>query len=222
MLRPSEISDLIKTEKYKVVGRLRESNAIELQQRILAGMGRVGVVAKMPATFPVMVELWSLNSEGKLFKHELPALAREGGVCYVGRDKDAKENTRLVLTEEAIEEIASAIGAMKEEKVWAKSWAALEKLRSKSNFFQRLDRGLTISGKGGCTVLQADVQQDDGSVKTNPVGLIVRTTTSDEPAVENYKHNAGFILVIRDTDLLSQLPESQVAAAAEDGEAKTK
>lgn len=215
MLRPSEISALIASKEYEVAGRLRESNAIELQQSILAGMGRVGLVAKMPATFPVKIEVWSLDSEEKPFRHNLPILARDGGVCYVGRDKDASENARLVLTEEVIDEISAAIGSMNEEQVHPKSRAALQKLRKQSNFFQKLDLGLKLpnSSKEGCTVLRAEIQTEDGSAKPIDVGLFVRTSTEDEPAVVNHKQNAGFVLVLRDSDMLSQSPVSQAVEA---------
>ena len=205
MLQPCEISAMITSKEYQIVGRLRESNAIELQQSVLADMGRVGVLAKMPATFPVKVEVWFLNSEEKLVMHDLPILARDGGVCYVGRDREAKENSRLVLTEEVIDEIAAAIGNMNEEQIHIKSWPAFQKLRSKSNFFQKLDLGLPISSKEGSSTLRAEIEGEDGSFKAGDVGILIRTTTEDELVFDKNKQNAGFVIVLRDTDASSQL-----------------
>jgi hypothetical protein len=224
MLRPSKINALITSGNYSIAGRLRESNAIELQQTVLAGMGRVGLVAPMPATFPVNVEVWSLNPEGKPFRHDLPTLARDGGICYVGRDKDAKENTRLVMTEEVIDEIVTAIQNLDENLVHQKSRNALQKLRNESDFFQELDIGLRLpaSNKEGGVVLRANIQDDDGSQKQVNVGVFIRTSNEDEPAVGSQIQNAGFMLVIRDTDIFPLVPISQCQLAMQEGNAETK
>jgi hypothetical protein len=62
MLLNLEISDpLGETGEYDVVLRLRESNALEIQQKVLSSMGRVGLVAHMPATFEVEVQISYLD-----------------------------------------------------------------------------------------------------------------------------------------------------------------
>ena len=39
-------------------------------------------------------------------------MGREGGVCYVGRDKEGDEQTRLVMTEAAIDELLATVDAI--------------------------------------------------------------------------------------------------------------
>lgn len=54
MMAPNEIADWLKEGgNYKVAARLRESNALEIQQKVLSSMGSIGLLAPMPATFEV-------------------------------------------------------------------------------------------------------------------------------------------------------------------------
>ncbi len=56
MLNRAELEALLGPDgPYRIGLRLRESNALELQQRTLSEMGRVGLLSKMPFTFPVEV-----------------------------------------------------------------------------------------------------------------------------------------------------------------------
>ncbi len=94
---------------HQILIRLRETHAIELQQKLLADLGRVGLVAQMPATFAVSVEVYTLNTESKLQPLVLPILQLEGGVCYMGRDADGSSTSRLGLSEAVMDELAVAI-----------------------------------------------------------------------------------------------------------------
>ncbi|MFC5316515.1 hypothetical protein, partial [Azospirillum rugosum] len=46
----------------RIVARLREAPALEIQQRLLSGLGRVGLIAPLPATFPVSIEAYVPNA----------------------------------------------------------------------------------------------------------------------------------------------------------------
>ena len=47
----AQLNLAFESEELAVVARLREAHALELQQKVLSGLGRVGMVAKLPATF---------------------------------------------------------------------------------------------------------------------------------------------------------------------------
>jgi hypothetical protein len=109
MLPHGEIEALIAADgAYSTVLRLREARAIEIQQLLLANMGRVGLVTTMPFTFPVTVDVFTLDPEGKFKSLPLPATSRDGGVCITGRGV-SDDKTRLVLTESSVDEILAAV-----------------------------------------------------------------------------------------------------------------
>ena len=84
-LSPEEIGQLFDDPGgFAPIARLRRSHALELQQKLLASLGRVGLTAPMPATFPMRVEVLLPDSAGKLTRVTVPALA-DDGVCFVGR-----------------------------------------------------------------------------------------------------------------------------------------
>ena len=90
-----------------MVARLRESHALELQQRVLAGLGRVGLVAPLPATFAVEVEAYYADTTGVPTRLTVAGL-EDGAVCFVGRDETGNQN-RLVLTERGCDEMQAAL-----------------------------------------------------------------------------------------------------------------
>jgi hypothetical protein len=145
MLTPNEIADLLKVGgTYRVAARMRESNALEIQQKVLSSMGRIGLLAPMPATFEVTVRAYYQGSDGMAHDYEAPVLAKEGGVCFVGRDKDGKENTRLILTEQAIDDLMAAIGRLDSAAVVTAAQRNLEALKASKTFEIDIQRGLQV------------------------------------------------------------------------------
>ena len=105
-----EISTLIAQARLQTVARIRESHALELQQRLLSNLGRVGLAAPMPATFEFRVEAFYPAVDNSLKLLHIPAL-EDGGVCFVGRaKKDSKMEERLMLTESACDALIAALG----------------------------------------------------------------------------------------------------------------
>ena len=101
MLKRDELTALIAAEgSYSIALRLRESNALELQQRMPSDMGRVGLLSKMPFTFPVKVLMFTPDAQGN--PKRLPITTRDGGACITGRDSNA-DVTRLILTEASVD-----------------------------------------------------------------------------------------------------------------------
>jgi hypothetical protein len=124
-----------------IIARLRESHALELQQKLLSSLGRVGLIAPMPATFLMKVELLLPNPDGRLVRVPVPSLD-EDGVCFVGRPGD--KDMRLVLTEDQCEGISDAIAAFDIAQVHPSAHVAYTYLRESPDLLIALEQGITL------------------------------------------------------------------------------
>ena len=99
----SELLDLIREKgELKRIGRLREIYALEIQRKYLEYFGRMGQLATLPASFPVLVSFFYVDLEGKISRfNEEDVMA----VRYVGRGQKPESIHRLVLTEESCDSI---------------------------------------------------------------------------------------------------------------------
>lgn len=131
-------------ENVELVGRLREAHALEIQQRMLSGLGRVGLVAPMPATFPVHVTMQTLAVDGTLRDLDVPELGH-GAVCYVGRDKDGKLVARLVMTEGACDGVEDALRALDEEQIAPQARPPIRHMVDSGELRRTLEGGLDVS-----------------------------------------------------------------------------
>jgi hypothetical protein len=219
MLLPTEIEAMLSEQgSYQITLRLRESHALELQQRVLSSMGRVGLVTPMPATFPVEVSAYYLDVDGKLQPFKLPITAREGGVCYTGRDANGEENSRLVLTEPAIDELLTTISNIAEETVNAKAHDTLRKLKASTSLARDLQRGLKapVSSKSSFQQIKATSMGGDGQAVEEVVGMVARNPVSITGGQAKYN---AFVLVLRDEQ--SQTTGQQVEPIAVSQELST-
>lgn len=140
-----EISTLFANARLATVARIRESHAVELQQRLLSNLGRVGLAAPMPATFVFRVEAFYPTVDNALKLLHIPAL-EDGGVCFVGRGKkDSKMEERLALTESACDALVSALGELAIDNVSQGARALFEELRGTTALLQALERGIPLN-----------------------------------------------------------------------------
>jgi hypothetical protein len=201
MLTPDEIADLLKVGgTYRVVARMRESNALEIQQKVLSSMGRIGLLAPMPATFEVNVRACYQGSDGTFHDYETPVLAKEGGVCFVGRDEDGKENTRLILTEQAIDDLMAAIGRLDTASVVTSAQRNLEALKASKTFEIDIQRGLQVPPGSAYKPISClrDNTGDDKS--TDVVGTIARNPAQGSTPTASH---ACLAIVLTDKDTVS-------------------
>lgn len=204
MLKRDEVAALLgQGGHYYLSVRLRENNAIELQQRMLADMGRIGVVSKMPFTFPVEVALFTADADGKLNAFDLPATARDGGVCITGRDTRGDDVTRLILTEASVDEILNAVGKIAEAQVHERARETLKRLQQSQSFRSLLQRGLAAPGatsKGNLQLLKvpAERKADAEKPQEETVGLIARNPGDLASLTSNELKHAALIIVLRD------------------------
>lgn len=206
MLKRDELTTLIAPEGPYAIGlRLRESNAIELQQRLLSDMGRVGLVSKMPFTFPVEVVLFTIDLEGKPRRMELPVTAADGGVCITGRDEKGNDLARLLLTEPSVDEILSAIPKIEEGQVHMRARETLKRLQASTSFRSMLQRGLkapeaTVKGNLAPLRVREEMKEAEEKQLEEIVGLIVRNPGELTFFSTNEQKNGALIIVVNDLE----------------------
>jgi len=126
-------------EKVRRIGRLREIYAIEIQQMLLADVGRIGRPANLPVPFPVSVSLFYVDAEAKARRLNVEAI--ESAACYVGRGKRPDPVHRLVLTEQACDHIEQMLHALDRDTVHNSAKASLDAVKGDRGFFTRFERG---------------------------------------------------------------------------------
>lgn len=126
-------------EKVWRIGRLREIYAIEIQQKLLADLGRVGRPANLPVPFPVSVSLFYVDAGAKARKLEVEAI--DSAACYVGRGEHPEPVHRLVLTEQTCDHIEQALHALDRDAVHASARASLDAVKDDRGFFTKFERG---------------------------------------------------------------------------------
>ncbi|MDO2437486.1 hypothetical protein Q2T43_14870 [Aeromonas veronii] len=129
---------------FDVVARLRESHALELQQKLLSTLGRIGLVAPLPATFNMRIEAFLPNIDGVLTKANISTLD-DGGVCFIGRDPDGKKSEeRLILTENACEAVWTYVSSVDPETIHPRTRALVKNVKFTPDILQTLEQGLTL------------------------------------------------------------------------------
>ncbi|KQW70829.1 hypothetical protein ASE17_18375 [Phenylobacterium sp. Root77] len=131
----------------RIAARLREAHALELQQKLLSGLGRVGLLAPMPASFSVDLEVFTAGVDTKPQRLVVAALD-EGAVCFVGRDDKAKPAIRLVMSEGAWDGVEEALGGVDPATILPAAKAAFDHIRSENELAQKIAKGLNLDNVG--------------------------------------------------------------------------
>lgn len=184
-------------EDLKIAARLREAHALELQQRLLSGLGRVGLVAAMPATFPVDVEVYYAANDDKPARLDIPGLA-DGAVCFVGRDGDSNPILRLVMTDVGCDSVIDALAALPEAAVAEKARSAFGHLKQSADLRQLLTNGLDL--KGARDDKWFHIASLTGASKNIPkMGLLAWNYPIPDRVLEKGDLNkAGVIILVKD------------------------
>lgn len=124
---------------YERLGRIREIYAVEIQQRLLGYMGRIGQPANPPATFPVSITLYLVSSAGIPSPVEIPELA--DAVCFVGRNEKSSGVHHLVLSEQACDVLRNTIQQLSSDDVHPSANQSLTAMQADLDFFDRFERG---------------------------------------------------------------------------------
>ena len=190
----TQLETLIETEgKLERIGRLREAYALEIQQRLLADLGRIGRPADLPGSFPVAVSAFYVDSGCRARRLEVREV--ESAACYVGRDEDSKPVHRLVLTEQTCDEIEQAVRGLGDDSVHRSAERSLAAIKADAGFFTRFERGeievspdkvrtpIKASNNQPCAEIVKDAKFAEGVRVTGGstrMALIVRVTDMPE------------------------------------------
>lgn len=180
-----------------LVGRLRESHALELQQKMLSAMGRVGLPALMPATFAMQVQVAYPGPDRVPVALAIPALQNDG-VCFVGRPGTAK--MRLVLSEDAGEAVSAAIAALDVATVHPNAADALCYLQDNpGELLDALAIGLPLPAPDATSYKQ--IPSPSGALigqNLRNIGLILRNGREEAPIDGALVPKAGILVLTRD------------------------
>lgn len=127
----------------RTVARLREAHTLEIQQKVLAGLGRVGMVARMPATFAVDVSAYYLDLEERPVELQVGGFS-DGAVCWVGRDLPGNQALRLALTEPAVDDLQAVLRGVGDQNVAQSARGAFRLAAESADFADLLMKGLTL------------------------------------------------------------------------------
>jgi hypothetical protein len=143
----AQLEKALESGDIRIVARLRDAHALEVQQRVLSGLGRVGLVSPLPATFPVEVEAFYATGDGRPARLEIAAL-NDGAVCFVGRDENGNQVIKLVMTEGSCDGIREAMAALTEENVAEAARKAFVHITSTPDLRRMLESGVDLKGAG--------------------------------------------------------------------------
>ena len=176
------------------IGRLRELYAIEIQQMLLADLGRIGRPANLPVSFPVAVSFFYVGTDCKARRLAVEQI--DSAACYVGRGKSPQPVHRLVLTEQACDRIEQALQVLGQDAVRNSARASLAAVKADRGFFTRFERGeIEMSHDAGKKVIKAD--------NNSVYATIIRGEEFDEGSdVDGESQKAA--LIVKVTDIVGQ------------------
>ena len=175
------------------IGRIRELYAIEIQQKMLADIGRIGRPANLPVPFPVDVSFFYVDVDSIAQKLNVELV--ESATCYVGRDAASKPIHRLVLTQQTCDQIGKALQSMADDVVHSSARGSLAVVKRNQDFLTRFERGdITIPPNMGA---EKKIPENNNEVHA----VIIRGGNFGEgsSAKGNQKKAA---LIIKVTDML--------------------
>jgi hypothetical protein len=146
-LTHDELNEFLLSEQpaFERVGRLRDMHALELQQKLLSSMGRIGLAAPMPATHSVRIQAFTVATDNKLRNLNIASFA-DGGVCFIGRTSDGQDHLeKLILTERVCEDICRAIDQIDVNTVHETARDILQSIQKSTVLYETLERGIVIN-----------------------------------------------------------------------------
>ena len=157
---------------YGRMGRIREMYTTDIQQRLLADMGRIGQPANPPATFPVSISLYAVSPDPSGRTVAVDGL--DTAVCFVGRDAAGNRVDHLVLGELACDALRGMIQEYPDENVHKAARPSLAAIKTDINFFERFEKGLIVvpqkdgkwqEEKGKDNLVYLHILRNDGFVE---------------------------------------------------------
>lgn len=191
-----QLQKVLEAKDLVVAARLREAHALEMQQLVLSGLGRVGTIATLPATFPVDVEVYFPNVDAKPERVDIPELA-EGAVCFVGRDGNSKPMLRLIMTDHCCDNVIDTFSTLEEEHIAERAKKAFRHVLTSEDLRKMLTEGIDLKSATN------DKWSYIPSITNNPqvpkIGLMAWNFEQHESEINGKDlTKAGIILLIKD------------------------
>ncbi|GEP44456.1 hypothetical protein [Brevifollis gellanilyticus] len=200
-----------------VAGRLRDLYAVELQQKLLAHLGRVGVSAPMPAAFEVNITLAFPGTDEKVIYYSADGADSLRGIVYVGRKGDERQN-HLSLTETTCHSICKALRKLIDDsRLHPEGRSALVKILEKEyDLLAMFERGMPLKAGMSQELLPVTFPKTDttGSGKAMPAFYMTRVS-QDGLMMHKAKYKISpVILIVSD----AKDPGTLVDVGAEENE----
>lgn len=185
----SQLKNALDINEIEHIGRLREGHTLELQQKVLSGLGRVGQLATLPGTFAVELEVYYPDTQDNLVRLNLPELS-DGAVCFVGR-----EGKRLVMTEVSSDAVQLAIKQLDESYVSSKALTAFRHVKSSFDLRNLMIRGFNLQGVGSEN--WKEINSETGGTAVQKMGYIAWDKVIKDKDSSLKMSKAGIVFVIR-------------------------
>lgn len=183
--------------RVEIVARLRDGHALELQQRLLSGLGRVGLLAPMPGTFLVSVEAYVTDKDRKVVPLEVPALA-DGGVVWVGRDSQSKTIKKFVLREMPADGIQDALAVIDPKDIAPEARGVFKELQGSNELASTLTAGVDVTKMRDGVWFPA--VRGKGAKSSSPFLLLALNFNVPDELSRQDVGKAGLMLVLRAID----------------------
>lgn len=198
----AKLAAALDKKRFKIIGRLREVHALELQQKLLSNLGRIGLPAMMPATFPVKVEICYLDVHKKAASLPVPGLDA-GGVCFMGRElikqegkpDKSEDSSRLVLSEPLVDEVLAAVAALDQAVVDVAAHDALRFIKESEDLSLILTKSLKLGGAASRVKIQS-VTDTAGNGRT--IGFVARNGDRGQVFTNADARKAGVLIFVDD------------------------
>ena len=191
-MTPKELGKLLSAGGGgQILVRLRAVHAVALQQQLLGDLGRVGLAAPMPATFPIDVRVLYPSRGETLVPLEFEHGQSIPGVCHAGRRENAV--ARVALDSGHRFPILDALQDLCADGVHHNSQNKIRKVRDNGLWNLLFGRGLELRLDGG-VMKQWSEQIDNRKVR---LGTIIYRGSAVDVLTGKDLSNAGLVIEIQ-------------------------
>lgn len=196
-LSAEDVSFLLSSGQINRVARLRENAALSLQQVCLSNIGRIGLIAPMPASYAVEINAYFLSINKTLIKLDLEnsdSLNDFFGVCYVGRYNGKKNVKKISLSEDLASNLRRGISNITIESVFKKNQDIIKKLIESIQLQELICHGLELESTTD-KLYPLHLNIDGANQK---IGYIVENASEETFDSLSKKQDAAIVISIKE------------------------
>lgn len=188
-LTKTVVENLVAKEDVFIAGRLRTEYALELQQAMLSGIGRVGNMAPMPSNYPIIATVYYSDGE----RNFVALKTKLNGVCVIGRasnKKVARIGFDSIQRHEFSDELRAIVGQVHERsRDWVRQGLSAESINAL--FTEGFNCDLSKA-----STKQAPCKPGRGS-DGKQIGTVVYNCSADDRIVDpGQRQSAGLVFEI--------------------------